>query len=73
MSDLPELPSGEEMTVIYWASIVITVAVGIGCFYFAARADEQETVIALRVVGTLSLIVAGLIVLVSKIVAVFLD
>ncbi len=72
MFDRSEFPSDQDMAVIYWASIVVTLAVGVGCFYFAGRADALETVIALRVIGTLSLLGAILIVAVSKIISIFL-
>ena len=69
----PEFPSDEEMAVIYWASLVIAVLVGIGCFYYAAKADGPESALALRIAGALSLVVAVLIVVISKIVSMFLD
>jgi hypothetical protein len=68
----PEFPSEQEMSVIYWGSIIVTLIVGIGCFYFAAGAESRDTAIELRIVGTLFLICSVLIVVISKIISMFL-
>jgi hypothetical protein len=73
MPTFDEGPSEGEMAVIYWTVVVGTTLGGIAAVVFSFTTDSVDTVIALRVVGALALITAGLIVVGQKIVSYFLD
>lgn len=73
MPTFDEGPSEGEMAVIYWTVVVGTTLGGIAAVIFSFTTDSVETVIALRVVGALALLTAGLVVIGRKVISYFLD
>ena len=73
MPTFDEGPSEGEMAVIYWTVVVGTTLGGIAAVISSFTTDSVETVIALRVVGALALLTAGLVVVGRKVISYFLD
>jgi hypothetical protein len=56
-------PTPNEASVIVWTIIVVSVVVGIGAFYFAAKADAIDDAASFRQIGYYSIAIAAAVVI----------